>query len=134
MKKILFLLLTVTSLTSQLKSQTSTTTPVVTNLSSEQFKEKAESDKGAVIIDLRRDDEIAKGAIPGSVQIDFLGKNFDTQMAALDKNKTYYVYCQGGGRSADAAAYMEKQGFKKVYNLEKGFSEWKAKGYPIDKK
>jgi rhodanese-related sulfurtransferase len=29
---------------------------------------------------------------------------------------------------------MEKQGFKKVYNLEKGFSAWKAKGLPIDKK
>lgn len=134
MKKILFLMLAVLGLTAPLKSQTSATSPVVTNLSTEQFKEKAESDKDAVIIDLRTDDELAKGYIPGAVQIDFLGKKFDEQMAALDKNKTYYVYCQGGGRSADAAAYMEKQGFKKVFNLQKGFSDWKAKGYPIDKK
>jgi rhodanese-related sulfurtransferase len=44
------------------------------------------------------------------------------------------VYCQAGGRSADAAGYMEKQGFKKVFNLEKGFSDWKAKGFPVTKK
>lgn len=131
MKKILFLLLTIFGMTIHLKSQTST---VITNLTAEEFKEKSAEDKGAVIIDLRTNDELAKGYIPGAVQIDFLGKNFDSQMAALDKNKTYYVYCQGGGRSADAATYMEKQGFKKVYNLQKGFSDWKAKGYPIDKK
>lgn len=132
MKKILFLLLAVFSIT--LLNAQSQTAGVITNVSSEQFREKIEADKGAVIIDLRTKDEIAKGYIPGSIQIDFLGKNFDTEMAALDKNKTYYVYCQAGGRSADAAAYMEKQGFKKVYNLEKGFSDWKLKGLPIDKK
>jgi rhodanese-related sulfurtransferase len=133
MKNIILLLLTVFSVSTQLKSQT-TNTPVITNLTPEEFKEKTEEDKNAVIIDLRTKDEIAKGAIPGAVQIDFLGKDFDKQMSNLDKSKTYYVYCQGGGRSSDAATYMEKQGFKKVYNLEKGFSAWKAKGLPIDKK
>ncbi len=108
-------------------------TAVVTNLSAEQFKEMS-ADKTATIIDLRTTKEIEKGAIAGAVQIDYLGKDFDTQMAALDKNKTYYIYCQAGGRSADAAEYMEKQGFKKVYNLEKGFSDWNAKGFPVDKK
>jgi rhodanese-related sulfurtransferase len=117
----------------RVNSQTTNTT-VITNLSSDQFKEMIAADKTATIIDLRTTNEIEKGFISGSIQIDYLGKNFDTQMSALDKNKTYYVYCQAGGRSADAAGYMEKQGFKKVYNLEKGFSDWKAKGFPIEKK
>jgi phage shock protein E len=117
----------------QVNSQTNNTA-VITNLSTDQFKELIATDKAATIIDLRTSNEIEKGFISGSIQIDYLGKNFDTQMAALDKNKTYYVYCQAGGRSADAAGYMEKQGFKKVYNLEKGFSDWKAKGFPVDKK
>lgn len=121
------------SIAMEVNSQTANT-EVITNLSSEQFKEKITEDKNAIIIDLRTDDELGKGQIPGAVQIDYLGKNFDTQIAALDKNKTYYVYCQGGGRSADAAQYMEKQGFKKVFNLEKGFSNWKSKGFPVDKK
>ncbi len=117
----------------RVNSQTSNTA-VVTNLSADQFKEMITTDKTGMIIDLRTPNEIEKGFIAGSIQIDYLGKSFDTQMAALDKNKTYYVYCQAGGRSADAAVYMEKQGFKKVFNLEKGFSDWKAKGFPVDKK
>lgn len=55
-------------------------------------------------------------------------------MAKLDKSKTYYIYCQSGGRSSDAADYMEKQGFKKVVTLEKGFLDWKSKGYDIERK
>jgi phage shock protein E len=133
MKKNFLLLITFLFTVSHVNSQTANTA-VITNLSADQFKEMITTDKTATVIDLRTSNEIEKGFISGSIQIDYLGKNFDTQMAALDKNKTYYVYCQAGGRSADAAGYMEKQGFKKVYNLEKGFSDWKAKGFPIDKK
>jgi phage shock protein E len=134
MKKNVLLAIAFLWMVIQVNSQTTNTTAVITNLSSDQFKEMIATDKTATIIDLRTTNEIEKGFISGSIQIDYLGKNFDTQMAALDKNKTYYVYCQAGGRSADAAGYMEKQGFKKVYNLEKGFSEWKAKGFPVEKK
>jgi phage shock protein E len=133
MKKNFLLVVAFLWIAIQVNSQT-TNTAVITNLSADQFKEQIAADKTATIIDLRTSNEIEKGFISGSIQIDYLGKNFDTQMAALDKNKTYYVYCQAGGRSADAAGYMEKQGFKKVYNLEKGFSDWKAKGFPVDKK
>ena len=70
----------------------------------------------------------------GAVFVDYLSKEWEKEVAKLDKNKTYYVYCAAGGRSADAAEYMEKHGFKKVYNLEKGFSEWNKKGFPIEKK
>ena len=109
-------------------------TAVITNVSAEQFDNMIKTDKTATIIDLRTDKELEKGFITGAIQIDYLGKTFDNQIAALDKNKTYYIYCQSGGRSSDAAQYMEKQGFKKVVNLEKGFSDWKSKGFPVDKK
>ena len=132
MKRFFLVLITLFAVSS-INGQTPNTA-VITNLSSEAFKDKIATDKTALIIDLRTNDEIAKGQIPGAVQIDYLGKDFDAKMASLDKNKTYYIYCQAGGRSGDAAQYMEKQGFKKVFNLEKGFSEWKAKGLPIDKK
>jgi rhodanese-related sulfurtransferase len=133
MKNILFLFLAVLTAATSVSGQTDSTT-VITNLSADQFKKGIEHDKTAVIIDLRTDAEIEKGKIPGAVQIDYLGKSFDSQMSALDKNKTYYIYCQSGGRSADAAGYMEKQGFKKIIKLEKGYSDWKTKGFPVDKK
>lgn len=117
-----------------LNSIAQTDTTVITNLSAEDFKNAISTDEKAGIIDLRTDAELKKGYIKGAKQIDYLGKSFDGEMAKLDKNKTYYIYCQSGGRSSDAAEYMEKQGFKKVITLEKGFSDWKTKGYAIENK
>ncbi len=111
-----------------------TNSTVVTNLSSERFKAIIANDKDGVIIDLRTTDEINKGFIKGSVQLNFLAKDAEQQIDKLDKNKTYYIYCAAGGRSADAAEYMESHGFKRIYNLEKGFSDWAKKGFPVEKK
>lgn len=110
-------------------------TQVVTNLSAQRFKTVIESDKNAIIIDLRTPDEIAKkGFIKGAIFIDYLSKDFEKELAKLDKTKTYYIYCAAGGRSGDCAELMEKQGFKRVYNLEKGLSDWITKGFPVEKK
>lgn len=133
MKNYLFSLITFLCVNVPINAQTPNS-GVITNVSAAKFDELIKADNTPSIIDLRTDKEIEKGFIPGAVQIDYLGKTFDDQLTALDKNKTYYIYCQAGGRSADAAEYMEKQGFKKIVNLEKGFSDWKAKGLPIDTK
>ena len=132
MKKLI--LVVVALITVAVKTNAQTQPTVITNLSSERFKAITEGDKAGVIVDLRTPDEIAKGYIKGAVFVDYLSKEWEKEVAKLDKNKTYYVYCAAGGRSADAAEYMEKHGFKKVYNLEKGFSEWSKKGFPIEKK
>jgi phage shock protein E len=133
MKKYALILITFLFVGLQVNAQT-TNSAVISNVSSEEFSKMISTDKTAIIIDLRTDKEIEKGFIAGAIQIDYLGKTFDNQIAELDKSKTYYIYCQAGGRSTDAAIYMEKQGFKKIINLEKGFSDWKQKGFPIDSK
>lgn len=133
MKKYILILTAVVSFEYAAFAQTANTT-VVTHLSAERFKAIIANDKDGVIIDLRTTDEMNKGYIKGAVQIDFLAKDAEQQIDKLDKNKTYYIYCAGGGRSADAAEYMEKQKFKRVYNFEKGFSEWEKKGFPVEKK
>lgn len=133
MKKTFLIIVAIFSFGSNTFAQTANTT-VVTNLSAERFKAIIANDKEGVIIDLRTTDEINKGFIKGSVQLDFLAKDSEKQIDKLDKNKTYYIYCAAGGRSGDAAEYMEKHGFKRVYNLEKGFSDWAKKGFPVEKK
>ncbi len=131
MNKYLLIILTIFSFT--INAQTANTT-VVSNLSAEQFKTAIANDKNGILIDLRTPDEIKKGFIKGAIEIDYLSKEFDKQLLKLDKNKTYYVYCAAGGRSGDCAELMEKQGFKKVVNLEKGFSDWEKKGFAVEKK
>lgn len=104
------------------------------NVDAVEFK-KLIDEKKYVLIDLRTNDEIkSKGMIKGATQIDFLDKNAEATIEKLDKNKSYLIYCAGGGRSADCAELMQKQGFKEVVNLEKGFSDWKNKGFEIETK
>ncbi|MCX8080271.1 MAG: rhodanese-like domain-containing protein [Bacteroidia bacterium] len=103
------------------------------NVSADEFEKKLKSDKNAVCIDLRTPEEIKKhGKIPLAIEIDWLSNDSEQKLSALDKSKNYYVYCAGGGRSAEAMEWMLKNGFKNVINLEKGFNEWKKKGKKVE--
>lgn len=106
---------------------------VIKNVDATTFKKYIDENK-SVLIDLRTADEIkTKGMIKGALQIDFLAEGAESSILKLDKKKTYLIYCAGGGRSGDCAELMQKSGFKQIVNLEKGFSDWKNKGFPIEK-
>lgn len=106
----------------------------VRNVDPETFKKLTEQ-KGVVLLDLRTSPEIeSKGKIKGATQLDFLDKNAEQKVAALDKSKTYLLYCAGGGRSGDCAELMQKLGFKDVVNLEGGIERWKKKGFEVETK
>jgi len=82
-------------------------------------------DSNTIILDVRTDREFEAGAIPNSVQLDFMSPDFKDEVSKLDPNKTYVVYCQSGGRSTAASKIMTKElGFKDVKNLEGGYSTW----------
>ena len=107
---------------------------VIKNVGAATFK-KMIDEKKYILIDLRTADEIKnKGKIKGATELDFLDKNAEANIEKLDKKKSYLIYCAGGGRSGDCAELMKKQGFKDVVNLEKGFGDWKNKGFEIETK
>jgi rhodanese-related sulfurtransferase len=83
-----------------------------------------------VIIDVRTPGEYQTGHIPNAVNIDFLAAAFGQNINALDKGKIYFVYCQGGFRSAKAVGKMAELGFLEVYDMG-GIVEWKAAGFEI---
>lgn len=106
----------------------------VENVDAATFKKLIDEKKG-VLIDLRTDEELKnKGYIKGAVQIDYFGKNAEAVIAKLDKSKTYLIYCAGGGRSGECADLMKKEGFLHVVNLEKGYDDWKKKGFETEVK
>lgn len=106
----------------------------IENVDAATFK-KLVDEKKAILIDLRTDDELkTKGFIKGATQIDFLGTNAETVISRLDKQKTFLIYCAGGGRSGDCAELMKTQGFMHVVNLAKGFDDWKKKGFEVEMK
>lgn len=90
-----------------------------------EFKNKMK-EKDIVILDVRTPEETVQGKIEGTIEIDVLASDFPEKIKELDKDKTYLVYCRSGRRSVTACDIMEKEGFKKTYNLLGGFNAWKT--------
>ena len=94
-----------------------------TNLDANAFEAKMKDN--TQLLDVRTPSEFERGYLPGAKNVDWKNQEtFRTAAASLDKNKPVLVYCYSGGRSATAADYLVKQGFKEVYNLEGGYLKW----------
>jgi phage shock protein E len=94
------------------------------NINQAQFQNLAK-ESNTVVIDVRSPSEISEGFIDGAALfIDYNGNDFESEIDKLDKTKSYIIYCRSGGRSARASELIASKGFKKVYNLEGGISNW----------
>ena len=80
--------------------------------------------KGAQLIDVRTTQEYSNGHIADAKNLDFYGSSFKTQLAKLDKSKPVLIYCHSGNRSGQAVNIMKTMGFKEVYDLKGGWSNW----------
>lgn len=109
-------------------------TAVKESLDAKAFKSKLDATPNAVLLDVRTPEEVSKGTIPGAVNIDFNSPDFEKKIEALDKTKTYFVYCAKGGRSSQAVDQMNAAGFTKLYNLADGISGWREARLPVTKK
>lgn len=94
------------------------------NLNPEAFHHQLLDTPNSILIDVRRPEEFATGALENAQNINYLGENFWEELDALDTNKTYFVYCRSGRRSIRTCTLMQNGGFKKVYNLDGGLKEW----------
>ncbi len=100
-------------------------------ITAEKFKEKLSTEK-PMLVDVRTPGEFDAEKIEGSVNMNVNDSLvFLRQIAALDKTKTYLLYCGMGKRSAKASGIMTKNGFTKIFQLEGGLEEWKKKGFKV---
>lgn len=89
-------------------------------------------DKNAVLLDVRTSAEYNTGHIQNSFQADWTNRaQFDERTQYLDKNKTIYIYCASGARSASAADVLRDKGYN-VVNLEGGITAWKKAGKAVE--
>lgn len=114
---------------------TSATTELATpqSLAPQAFQTKLKETPDAVLLDVRTPEEIEQGKVPGATAMNFKDNDFEARLAALDKDKPYFVYCAVGGRSGKTINLMKEKGFTKVYNLEGGFEAWKEQGLEQEK-
>ena len=103
---------------------------VTVDLSVTEFSKKV-AEAGVITLDVRTPGEFMSGFIKGAKNIDFQSGNFETEIAALDKNVTYAVYCRSGNRSGQAVKVMHDAGFHNVYNLNGGVIDWSNAGMPL---
>lgn len=97
------------------------------NLDASTFAEKI-TEKDVVLLDVRTVDEFSQSHIPNALNIDVQGDYFTADISALDKSKSYAVYCRSGKRSVLASEEMDQIGIANVYNLTGGIMEWIESG------
>jgi phage shock protein E len=84
-----------------------------------------------VLLDVRTPEEFAEGHLEGAVLIDFYDADFADQLAALDRDVPYLVYCRSGNRSGQAMSVMEDLGFTSAVDVDGGIVAWSAAGLPV---
>jgi len=78
---------------------------------------------GAVLIDVRNDEEWATGHIEGAVHIPLTDLSSRLPQEIPDKNTQLIFYCSSGKRSQTALEEAKDLGYQQVYNLG-GIEEW----------
>jgi rhodanese-related sulfurtransferase len=73
------------------------------------------------IIDVREDEEVALGKIPGARHIP-LGQLAE-RMNEIEKDIEHIIVCRSGGRSSTACQFLEEHGYR-VMNMVGGMLEW----------
>lgn len=82
-------------------------------------------DNNPIILDVRTPEEFNEGHIENAINIDVNADDFTKEIADLDRNANYLVYCRSGRRSLLATQIMKNQGFTNVTNMEGGYNAWK---------
>jgi len=84
-----------------------------------------------VLLDIRMAPEVATGHIPGTDTLDFYSPSFHDNLAELDQDVTYLIYCRTGRRTAEVRSEMLELGFERIFELAGGIQAWVGLGYPV---
>lgn len=101
------------------------------DLGASEFQTALASESGAQVLDVRTIDEFQNGHIEGALNADVSSAAFQQIASGLDKDKTVFVYCLSGARSASAAGMLKEMGFKSIVNLTGGMLAWQSANLPI---
>lgn len=92
---------------------------------------RARQAQGAVLIDVREDDERAAGTAAGAIGISRAA--LEARIAAIvpDKDAPILTLCGGGTRSLLAADTLHQLGYTHVASVSGGFRRWRTENLPL---
>ena len=76
--------------------------------------------QGAILIDVRSNQEYREGHIQGAINVPDYEITNKIEREIPKKNQQIVLYCQYGGRSKNAMNLMKKMGYTNIYNLNGG--------------
>jgi molybdopterin/thiamine biosynthesis adenylyltransferase/rhodanese-related sulfurtransferase len=85
-----------------------------------------------VLLDVREGEEWRGGHLPGAVHLPRGYFELQVDEKLPDKDAPIIVYCAGGNRSALTAVDLEELGYTNVRHMSRGFSGWRAAGFPVE--
>jgi len=97
-----------------------------------EVKRRLDAGEKFTLVDVREDNEWARGRLPGAIH---LGKGIierDIELAVPDKSATVVLYCGGGFRSALAADNLQKMGYTGCISMDGGWRAWTEAGFPTE--
>lgn len=90
-----------------------------------------ENNEQFILIDIREESEWNEKRIPNSI---YIGKGIierEIEETIPDVDVKIVLYCGGGYRSVLSADNLLKMGYKNVYSMIGGITEWEEKSLPI---
>jgi rhodanese-related sulfurtransferase len=94
-------------------------------------KRRGDAGEKFLLVDVREDNEWAKGHLPGAVH---MGRGIierDIEMHVPDTSAKLILYCGGGFRSALVADNLQKMGYSNIESMDGGWKGWLEAGLPI---
>ncbi|RKQ33568.1 rhodanese-like domain-containing protein [Oceanobacillus halophilus] len=95
----------------------------MSEISAKELQSKLENGEQLNIVDVREDDEVAQGIIPGAKHIRL--SEIPQRTNEFEKDKHYYMVCRSGGRSGRATEFLKEQGYD-VTNMAGGMLAWEG--------
>src|SRR3954471_24085239 len=91
----------------------------------------AEVARGAMLIDVREDEDRKAAHIPGAVHLSRGTIEVEIEEAAPALDTPIICHCGGGSRSALVAESLQRMGYTNVKSLAGGFKAWQQAGLPV---
>lgn len=88
--------------------------------------------QGAVLLDVREAEEVARGRPVGSRRIARGFLELNVEETVPDPNTPVITLCAVGARSLFAAEALLRLGYRSVSSVAGGFSRWKEEGLPVE--
>ena len=92
-------------------------------ITTDELQKKLEAGEKLELVDVREDEEVAAGMIPGAKHIKMM--EIPNRMNELERETEYIIICRSSARSANVCQYLQQQGYK-VRNMVGGMLEWEG--------